>query len=102
MAITSPMVDRSPVADSMAGHASSSSAVSWAAIIAGATAAIALTIVLTLLGSGLGLTSISAWPNAGATATTFTISAGIGLIILSAWWLHYRTAAHPMDQRSHA
>lgn len=78
------MVDRSPVAASVSDYASSS-AVSWAAIIAGATAAIALTIVLVSLGSGLGLTSISAWPNAGARATTFTISAGIGLIVVQ--WL---------------
>jgi len=41
--------------------------------------------VLTSLGAGLGLTSISAWPNAGASATTFTISAGIGLIVIQ--WL---------------
>jgi hypothetical protein len=33
----------------------------------------------------LGLTSVSAWPNAGASATTFTITAGIGLIVVQ--WL---------------
>ena len=69
----------------MGGDESSSSAVSWAAVFAGTASAIALTIVLTSLGAGLGLTSISAWPNVGASATTFTISAGIGLIIVQ--WL---------------
>jgi hypothetical protein len=67
------------------GNEASSSAVNWAAIIAGAFAALALTVVLTSLGTGLGLTTISAWPNSGASATTFTISAGIGLIVVQ--WL---------------
>jgi hypothetical protein len=42
-------------------------------------------VVLASLGAGLGLTSISAWPNSGASATAFTISAGIGLIVVQ--WL---------------
>jgi hypothetical protein len=67
------------------GNEASSSAVSWAAIIAGAFAALALGVILTSLGTGLGLTTISAWPNSGASATTFTISAGIGLIVVQ--WL---------------
>jgi hypothetical protein len=67
------------------GNEASSSAVSWAAIFAGAFAALALTVVLTSLGAGLGLTAISAWPNSGASATAFTISAGIGLIVVQ--WL---------------
>jgi hypothetical protein len=67
------------------GNEASSSAVSWAAIFAGAFAALALTVVLTSLGAGLGLTTISAWPNSGASVTAFTISAGIGLIVVQ--WL---------------
>src|ERR1700712_3183018 len=67
------------------GSEASSSAVSWAAIVAGAFAALALSVVLTSLGAGLGLTTISAWPNSGASATTFTISACIGLIVVQ--WL---------------
>ncbi len=42
---------------------SSSSAVSWGPIIAGAFAAATLTFVLMLLGSGLGLTMVSPWSN---------------------------------------
>jgi hypothetical protein len=75
------VLDQSPVV----GRESSLSAVSWAAIFAGAVSAIALTIVLTSLGAGLGLTSISAWSNVGASATTFTIGAGVGLIVVQ--WL---------------
>jgi hypothetical protein len=67
------------------GNEASSSAVSWAAIFAGAFAALALTVVLASLGAGLGLTTISAWPNSGASATTFTIGAGIALIVVQ--WL---------------
>jgi hypothetical protein len=67
------------------GNEASSSAVSWAAIFAGAFAALALSVVLTSLGAGLGLTTVSAWPNSGASVATFTISAGIGLIVVQ--WL---------------
>ena len=82
MAISSQTVlDRS----SGAGNEAPLSAVSWAAIFAGSVAAIALTVVLTSLGAGLGLTSVSAWSNVGASATTFTIGAGIGLIVVQ--WL---------------
>jgi hypothetical protein len=58
------------------------SAVSWAAIIAGAFVAAAATLVLLALGSGLGLASISPWRNAAASATTFTIMTGIWFIIV--------------------
>ncbi len=61
------------------------SAVSWAAIIGGAVAAASATLVLLALGSGLGLASISPWRNAGASATAFTIGAGIWLIVVQ--WL---------------
>jgi hypothetical protein len=61
---------------------SSQSAVSWAAIIAGAVVALAVALLLVTLGTGLGLASLSPWPGAGATATTFGISTGIGLIVV--------------------
>ncbi|HEV2673513.1 MAG TPA: hypothetical protein VGV37_03160 [Aliidongia sp.] len=61
------------------------SAVSWAAVIAGAFVAAAVTLVLLALGSGFGLASISPWSNAGVSATTFTVLAGIWLIIVQ--WL---------------
>ena len=59
---------------------SSSSAVSWAAIFGGAVVASALSLILLSLGTGLGLSSISPYGNAGASASTFTISAAIWLI----------------------
>jgi len=60
-------------------------AVSWGAILAGAAAAIALSILLLALGSGLGFAAISPWTNHGASATTFAISGAIWLIVTQ--WL---------------
>jgi hypothetical protein len=62
-----------------------SSGVAWAAVLGGAVAAISLTLVLVALGSGLGLSSVSPWPNSGASVTTFTIMTAIWLIITQ--WL---------------
>ncbi|WP_295444282.1 hypothetical protein [uncultured Thiodictyon sp.] len=49
------------------------SAVSWAAILAGAAAA-ALSLILLILGTGLGLSSVSPWLREGVSATTFGVS----------------------------
>ncbi|WP_295383964.1 hypothetical protein [uncultured Thiodictyon sp.] len=50
------------------------SAVSWAAILAGAAAAAALSLILLILGTGLGLSSVSPWLREGVSATTFGVS----------------------------
>lgn len=71
--------------DTTASAESSSSAVSWGPIVAGAFAASALTLILMLLGSGLGLTMVSPWSNEGASVTTFAVSTAIWLIIVQ--WL---------------
>lgn len=57
------------------------SAVSWAAILAGATTASALSLILLLLGAGLGLSSISPWAQRGVTATTFGVSSIVWLAV---------------------
>jgi hypothetical protein len=46
---------------------------------------VSITLVLLALGAGLGLTSISPWPNSGASVATFTIMTAIGLIVVQ--WL---------------
>jgi hypothetical protein len=61
---------------------SSDSAVSWGAIIAGAVAASAITVVLSLLGSGIGLSMASPFSSEGASLTTFAITTAIWLIIV--------------------
>ncbi|HEX3996462.1 MAG TPA: hypothetical protein VHX39_35265 [Acetobacteraceae bacterium] len=58
------------------------SAISWQAILGGAAAAASISAVLVLLGLGLGFAAISPWPNAGATAATFSIIGGIWLIVV--------------------
>ena len=58
------------------------SAVSWAAIIAGAAVAASVSLILVTLGSGFGLASISPWPGSGLPVTTFTTLAAIWLIIV--------------------
>ncbi len=54
-----------------AGGVIDDSAVSWAAILAGAAAAAALSLALVLLGTGLGLSSVSPWAYEGVSAETF-------------------------------
>lgn len=57
------------------------SAVSWAAIWAGAATAAALSLILLLLGTGLGLSSISPWAHQGVSATAFGISTIVWLAV---------------------
>ncbi|MER8376199.1 hypothetical protein [Mesorhizobium sp. M1396] len=64
---------------------SSSSAVSWGPIVAGAFAASTLTVILMLVGSGLGLTMVSPWTGSSASTTTFAVSAAAWLVIVQ--WL---------------
>jgi hypothetical protein len=63
----------------------SQSTVSWAAIFAGGVAAFALAFILLALGTGLGLSSISPYQNAGVSLTAFAISSAVWLIIVQ--WL---------------
>jgi hypothetical protein len=57
------------------------SAVSWAAIFAGAAAAAALSLILLLLGTGLGLSSVSPWAHKGISTSTFGLSTIIWLAV---------------------
>lgn len=71
-----------------AGHAaieSAVSAISWAAILAGAVVAASSSIILLSLGAGLGLASISPWSYANPSVTTFTVMTAIWLIVVQ--WL---------------
>jgi hypothetical protein len=73
-------VDRPLVGSANIGNESSKSAVSWAAIIAGAVAATSASLLLLALGSGLGLISASPWPGVGA-------SAGAVTALAAAWFV---------------
>jgi hypothetical protein len=58
------------------------SAASWPAIIAGASVAASVSLVLFTLGSGLGFASISPWPGHGVTAKAFAVTTAIWLIVM--------------------
>jgi hypothetical protein len=71
--------------DAAVEQPSSRSAIAWPAIIAGAFVAVGATLILVGLGSGLGFAVISPWPDHGVSATAFTITAAIWLLITQ--WL---------------
>lgn len=52
----------------------SRSGVSWGAVFAGAAGAASLSLVLLLLGTGLGMTAVSPWASQGASATTIGVA----------------------------
>ena len=64
---------------------SSSSALYWGPVIAGAMAASVLTLLLMLVGSGLGLSMVSPFSNESASLATIGIGAAIWLVIVQ--WL---------------
>jgi hypothetical protein len=68
-----------------APRAASQSAVSWAAIGAGAFVMAAVSLVLLALGSGLGFAAISPWPAARISGLTLAVAAAIWLILTQ--WL---------------
>ena len=61
--------------------ASSQSGVSWAAIFAGALAAGVLSLLLFMLGIGLGLSSVSVWSGSGADGSTVGWGAVVWLVV---------------------
>jgi hypothetical protein len=67
------------------GSDTSISAVSWPAIAAGTVVAAAASLLLVALGAGAGFGAVSPWPNAGASATSFTMMTAIAFIVIQ--WL---------------
>ena len=65
-----------------AASVSGPSAVSWAAIFAGAAAAAALSLILMLLGTGLGLSAMSPWANEGVSGKTLGVGTGVWLVLI--------------------
>jgi hypothetical protein len=63
------------------GEPSPGSAVSWPAVFAGAVASAAFSLILLLLGTGLGLTSISPWSDRGASAAAFGFAAIVWILV---------------------
>ena len=61
---------------------SSYSGVAWGAVFAGGAAATGITLILLLLGSGLGLAAVSPWAGASMTATGLAVGAAIWLVVV--------------------
>jgi hypothetical protein len=59
------------------------SAVSWAAILAGGVAAAALTLLMFAFGTGMGFSVVSPWSDAGVSSTTFSLWAGLYLVVVA-------------------
>lgn len=69
------------VAETSTRNEANSSGVSWGAVIAGAFVAAALSLALLALGTGIGLSAVSPWSNAGASASAIGWTA-IGWLVL--------------------
>lgn len=67
------------------GIESSVPALSWGPVIGGAVAASSLTLILLLLGAGVGLTMVSPWSGESASFTTVTVTAAIWFVVVQ--WL---------------
>ncbi len=68
--------------DTLVPEESSKPATSWGPVIAGGVTAAAATLVLTLAGSGLGLTAISPFSGEGVSLATLSVSAAVWLIFV--------------------
>ena len=81
--VASPLVDshQSGFAVPSVKNEASSSGVSWAAVLGGATVAAATSLILLALGTGVGLSSVSPWSNAGASASAVSKTAIAWLIV---------------------
>lgn len=57
--------------------------VSWAAVLAGAAASLAVTLVLLSFGTGMGFAVVSPWGNSAVSAATFKIGTGLYFIVMA-------------------
>lgn len=64
---------------------SSKPAIVWGPIIGGGLAATGITLILLLLGSGVGVTMVSPWSGQSSSATTIGVTAAIWLVVVQ--WL---------------
>lgn len=82
MAVASPgTVSGTGAGDAGSTVEASTSAVSWAAILAGALAASSVSLILLALGTGLGFAAVSPWQDAGASAKTVAVMSIIWLLV---------------------
>jgi len=80
--VPTPLAKSSIVAPYPVKNEAAASAVSWAAIAAGAFVAAALSLSLLTLGAGAGLSSLSPWLNSGASSAAVGMGAIVWLVVI--------------------
>jgi hypothetical protein len=70
------------IAQTVVRNEAHSSGVSWAAVVAGAFVAAGLSLALLALGTGIGLSAVSPWANAGASASEIGWTAIVWLVLM--------------------
>jgi hypothetical protein len=81
-AVSRPAAERETPLEEVPGkNESSSSGISWAAVIGGAFVSASLALILLSLGTGLGFSSVSPWSNIGASASVVSKAAIAWLIL---------------------
>jgi hypothetical protein len=80
--MSTPIRSRGDRPDLDAAPESAASAVSWPAVIAGASVTGAVSFVLMALGAGMGLSSVSPWPSGGAWASRVGPGAIVWIVIV--------------------
>ena len=63
--------------------AQDASTLSWGAVVAGAVASAAITLLLLALGVALGLSVVSPWSDQGVSASTFSVGAGLFMLAVA-------------------
>ena len=72
---------QSAFGDFTATDEGTSSGLSWAAVIGGAFVAAAVSIILLVLGTGVGLSSVSPWSSRGASTEAVTVGAIVWIVV---------------------
>ncbi len=75
-------MDNATFGEAVVGNNSNASGVTWGAVIAGAAVAAALSLALLALGTGIGLSAVSPWGNAGASASMIGWTAILWLVLM--------------------
>ena len=57
--------------------------ISWAAVLAGAVASLALTLLLLSFGAGMGFAAVSPWERSGVSITTFEVGTGLYFVVMA-------------------
>jgi len=76
-------MEQSPEMISAGSTESIRSGVSWAAVLAGAAASCALTLLLLSFGTGVGFAVVSPWGGRGVPSSTFEIGTGLYFIVMA-------------------